>query len=168
MYPGTKVMTPGTGYERPYGTYPYGSYRTDSSLLFSVDNSADIRLHRKERVLGINVGTSSKVYPISGFASSISVINDQVGGMDVVATGSSVQNFAVVFNRQLEDCTVLEFSAVQNQLPMVMVDNEGSGWDVFGTAISGPRLGTQLQKTNSYIAYWFSWTAFFSSIEIHQ
>jgi hypothetical protein len=38
---------------------------------------------------------------------------------------------------------------------------------VFGTAVSGPRTGQQLQKTNSYIAYFYAWTAFFPGAEIH-
>lgn len=168
MYPQTTLMTKETGFNRPYGVYPYGGFKTNNTLLFNVNNAGDSRLHRKERVLGINVGTSSKVYPISSFGSSLTVLNDTVGDMNVVATGSSSQNFAVIFNRQLEDCTVLDFSAVQDQLPVVMVDNEGNQWDVFGTAVSGPRAGTQLEKTNSYIAYWFAWTAFFPNAAIYQ
>ena len=104
--------------------------------------------------------------PIS--SGGVSVVNDRVGDMDVVATGSASQNFAVVYNRQLEDCTTLNFNSVKNQLPVVMIDNEGNRWDIFGTALSGPRAGTQLQKTNSYIAYWLAWTAFFPAADIYQ
>ncbi|MCH7817314.1 MAG: DUF3179 domain-containing protein, partial [Proteobacteria bacterium] len=167
MYPQTTLMTTETGFSRTYGRYPYGTFRTDNSLLFNVNNSGDNRLHRKERVVGINVGTSSKVYPISNFDGDVTVVNDTVGAMDIVVTGSSSQNFGVIFNRQLEDCTVLNFSSVQGQLPVVMTDNEGTQWDVFGTAVTGPRAGTQLQKTNSYIAYWFAWTAFFPNADIY-
>jgi hypothetical protein len=167
MYPETILMTEDTGFSRPYGTYPYGSFRTDQSLIFNVDNMNDLRLHRKARVLGINVGDSSKVYPVSNFGDNVSLIHDQVGGMDVVAVGSATQNFAVLFNRQLEDCTTLDFTPVQNQLPIVMTDNEGTQWDVFGNGVSGPRAGTKLEKTNSYIAYWFAWTAFFPGTEIN-
>ena len=169
MYPQTLLlMIEASEFNFPYDRYPYGTYRTDSSLQFPVNNSDDGRLHRKERVLGINVGGSSKVYPVSRFAAGVSVVNDRVGDMDVVATGSAGQNFAVIYNRQLEDCTTLEFSPVENQLPVIMVDNEGNQWDVFGTALSGPRTGTQLQKTNSYIAYWLAWTAFFPGADIYQ
>ena len=166
MYPETLLMTDATGFANPYGLYPYGSYKTDSSLLFLVDNAFDLRLHRKTRVLGINVGTASKVYPLDTFSGGVEVVNEKVGSMDVIAVGSASQNFAVVFNRELEDCTTLDFTAVQNRLPVVMVDNEGTEWDVFGNAVSGPRSGDSLQKTNSYIAYWFAWTAFFSNVEI--
>ena len=167
MYPETILLSEDTGFSRTYGTYPYGSYKTNQGLLFGVDNLNDLRLHRKERVLGLNVGDDSKVYPISKFGSDVSLIHDQVGGMDVVAAGSSTQNFAVLFNRQLEDSTTLDFTPVQNQLPIVMIDNEGTQWDVFGNGVSGPRAGTKLEKTNSYIAYWFAWTAFFPGATIY-
>ncbi len=168
MYPETLLLSERTGFSRDYTAYPYGSFREDQSLLFPVNNSNDRRLHRKERVLGINVGTSSKVYPISNFSNEVQVINEVVGDMQVVVAGSSGHNLAVIFNRELADCTVLDFVAVQDRLPVVMRDNEGNEWDVFGTAVSGVRKGQQLQKTNSYIAYWYAWTAFFPGAQIQQ
>lgn len=171
MYPDTfLLMIEESEFNFPYDIYPYGLHRTNTAISFPTNNNNnnDTRLHPKERVLGINVGESSKVYPISRFSQAISVINDRVGNMDVVAIGSSGDNFAVVFNRQLEDCTLLDFSPVENQLPIAMIDNEGTEWDVFGTALTGPRAGTQLQKTNSFIAYWFAWAAFFAGAQIHE
>ena len=168
MYPETSVLSENTGFSRNYSVYPYGSYRENPRLLFPVNNMDDERLHRKERVLGINVGRDSVVYPVANFSSNVEVINDIVGDMQVVVAGSSGLNFGVVFNRELEDCTVLSFEAIQNKLPVVMRDNEGNELDVFGTAVSGARTGQQLQKTNSYISYWFAWTAFFSGVEIRQ
>jgi hypothetical protein len=168
MYPETILLSEATGFSRDYTRYPYGSFREDQRLLFPVNNADDRRLHRKERVLGINVGTSSKVYPINNFARQLEVINEEIGNMQVVAAGSSGLNLGVVFNRELEDCTVLEFEAVQDKLPVLMRDNEGNEWDVFGTAVSGARKGQQLQKTNSYIAYWYAWTAFFPGAQIQQ
>jgi len=168
MYPATLLLTEDTGFTRNYDRYPYGSYREDSSVLFPVNNADDERLHRKERVLGINVGTDSRVYPVANFSGDVEVINDIVGEMPVVVAGSSGLNFSVVFNRELEDCTVLDFTAVQDKLPVVLRDNEGNEWDVFGVAVSGVRTGQQLQKTNSYVAYWFAWTAFFPGSDIHQ
>ena len=168
MYPDTLVLTEDTGFSRDYGAYPYGTFREDQALLFPANNSNDRRLHPKARVLGINVGTRSKVYPIKGFTQKVETINDKLGGMKLVAAGSRELDFGVVYNRELEDCTVLEFEAVQNKLPVIMRDNEGSEWDVFGTAVSGPRAGEQLQKTNSYVAYWYAWTAFFQKTQIHE
>ncbi|MBL4573471.1 MAG: DUF3179 domain-containing protein [Gammaproteobacteria bacterium] len=167
MYPNSFVMTTDTGFTRDYLESPYEGYNTSSRTLFPAAN-LDSRLHPKARVLGINVGDASKVYPIRSFGFGVSVINDTVGELDVVAVASLGKNLGVIFNRQLEDCTTLDFSPVQDQLPIVMIDNEGSAWDVFGNAVSGPRAGTALAKTNSYIAYWFAWSAFFPGAEMHQ
>jgi hypothetical protein len=167
MYPDTKILSENTGYSRDYNEYPYGDFKTNRSLLFPVINESFGPLHKKARVLGVNVGESSKIYPIKSFASGIEIINDVVGDMKVVAAGSSGLDLGVVYNRELEDCTVLEFEALQDQLPAVMRDNEGNEWDIFGVAVSGPRTGQQLEKTNSYIAYFYAWYAFFPHAEIH-
>ena len=168
MYPETLLLSEDTGFSRNYDDYPYGTYREDQRLIFPANNSDDDRLHRKERVLGINVGPDSRVYPLANFSANVEVINDIVADMQVVVAGSSGLNFGVVFNRELEDCTVLDFTAIQDKLPVVMRDNEGSEWDIFGIAVSGARKGQRLQKTNSYVAYWFAWTAFFPGADIHQ
>jgi hypothetical protein len=167
MYPETELLTEETGFSRDYDEYPYGTFREDQKILFKVNNLEDGRLHRKFRVLGINVGPASKVYPIKYFAGDVEVVNDVVGTMPVVAAGSSGLDFGVVYNRVLEDCTLLEFEAVQDSLPVVMQDNEGNRWDVFGEAVSGPRAGQRLEKTNSFISYWYAWTAFFPGSSIN-
>ena len=168
MYPQSELLTSFTGHDRPYETYPYGDFRTSEALRFPVENSDDRRLPRKERVVGINVGDTSRVYPIKNFSNGVTVINEKVGDTDVVVVGSGNSNFGAVYSRQMEDCSTLEFSAVADQLPVVMSDNEGNQWDIFGVAVSGPRIGQSLQKTNSYIAYWYAWTAFFAGTTIWE
>jgi len=168
MYPESDVLTTFTEYDRPYESYPYGDFRTSEALRFPVENSDDRRLPRKERVVGINVGDTSRVYPINNFGSGVTVLEETVGNRDVVIVGSGSSNFGAIFDRQMEDCSTLEFSAVVNQLPIVMSDNEGNQWDIFGNAVSGPRIGQSLQKTNSYIAYWYAWTAFFPGTTIWE
>ncbi|MDX1617745.1 MAG: DUF3179 domain-containing (seleno)protein, partial [Balneolaceae bacterium] len=58
--------------------------------------------------------------------------------------------------------------AVQGQLPVVMTDQEGNRWDLFGYAVDGPRAGERLTPTLSYSGYWFAWADFFPGIEIYQ
>ena len=140
----------------PYDVFPYGLQGTNTDVSFPTNDIDGTRLHPKGMVLGIRIGETSKVYPISRLSQAISVINDRVGNMDVGATGCSGDNFAVVYNRQLEDCTILDFSPVENKLPIAMIDNGGTEWDMLGTALGGPRVGKQLQKTNSFIAYWLA------------
>lgn len=169
MFPETKVMTTSTGYSRSYGTYPYGSYRSNSSLLFPLSNFDD-RLHPKERVAGLIVDDQVKVYRLGTFAAgdTVRTINDEFKGVPIVVAGDAKTNFIVIFQRSLPDSTVLTFTPLQQALPVVMRDNEGTAWDLFGRAVSGPRAGAQLPITSSYIAYWFAWGAFFPGAEIYS
>ncbi len=166
MYPGSKILSTNTGFNRQYGVYPYGDYRTSNQLLFPVSNTDD-RLHRKERILGIILGDETRVFQINEFSDTIQTINDSYLDYLFVTVGSRTLNIADTYARILDDGTVLHFDPVQNQLPVIMKDDEGTLWDIFGFAVEGPRAGTQLPQAESYIAYWFAWTAFFPNAAIH-
>jgi hypothetical protein len=47
-HPNSKILSTDTGYNRDYSRYPYGSYYTDKSLIFSVRNKDKLELHPKE------------------------------------------------------------------------------------------------------------------------
>ena len=168
MYPATKVLSNFTGFNRNYGLYPYGDYRTNNNnLLFRVSPD-DNRLPRKDRVMGVIVNEEAKVYEFSKLRSEIIAINDVFNGEEIVVAGSKELNFMVVFNRSLEDGTVLEFEPVQNAGAVVLQDNEGNTWDVFGEAIDGSRAGTKLFPTSSFVGYWMAWGAFYPGAEIYE
>ncbi len=168
MYPATMVVSTNTGHSRPYGRYPYGSYRTnDQYLIFPVANS-DSRLQNKDRVHGIVAVGNSKVYPLYIFGSVVTVIMDNFQGRNYVIVGNGLDNFAVSFMKDPGDGTELTFSAVQDQYPIVMTDNEGNMWNVFGKAVSGPREGSQLNNARSFIGYWFSFAAFYPLVHIYK
>jgi len=166
MFPDAQVMTRNTGWSRDYDMYPYGFYRGHEGLLFPVSRT-DNRLHLKTRVIGIYSATDSKVYQIDSFGGSTQTINDQFENQSIVAVGNSALSFATIFSRKLSDGTILAFSPIQDDLPNIMSDDEGNIWDVFGTATSGPRVGEQLEMTQSYSAYWFAFAAFFADPQIH-
>lgn len=166
MFPDSKIMTRNTGHNRNYDVSPYGNYTTNRSLLFPV-TSTDNRLHIKHRVIGIRSNSDSKAYQIDGFGSSTQTINEQFGNQPIVVVGNSSANIAAIYSRELSDGTILTFSPLDGQLPNIMQDDEGNVWDVFGTAVSGPRAGTYLGKTNSYTAMWFAWTSFNDMTSLH-
>ncbi|MEL7123998.1 MAG: hypothetical protein AAFO07_31460, partial [Bacteroidota bacterium] len=78
------------------------------------------------------------------------------------------RNFLVAYERTLEDGTVLDFIPVQDNGATILEDNEGGQWNIFGEAVSGPRIGTNLKGTSSYIGFWFAWATFQEGIEIYQ
>ncbi len=166
MYPGTRVVSDNTGYSRPYGFYPYGSYRTAQNLLFPV-NPLDERLPLKERLGGVIVDGQARTYPFGLFEEGVGVINDTFQGQSVVVVGSAPSNFMMIFQRTMSDDVLLTFTPLQDQLSAVMTDNEGTTWNVFGKGLAGPRAGQQLPLAHSFIAYWFAWGAFYPGAEIY-
>ncbi|MFQ5582832.1 MAG: DUF3179 domain-containing protein, partial [Calditrichia bacterium] len=144
LYPQTKVLSRATGVYSPdrYDIYPYenpsnGDYRTNNNwLLFPVTHT-DNRLPAKQRVFGVIVDGQSRVYPVSSMSSVIKAINDTLNNTPIVIVGSSSKNFAVGFQSTVQDTVTLTFSAIQNELPVILVDNEGTKWDAFGNGVSG-------------------------------
>jgi len=167
MYPTSKLLSTNTGFGRQYGVYPYGGYKTNDDLIFPVSNE-DKRLQKKERVLGLIAGGQTMAFVINSFSSEISIKNVSFGGDEFVVIGSSGKNFAAAYKRRLDDRTTLEFTITQGELPLVMMDNEGTKWNIFGEAIEGPRAGESLKQAKAFIAYWFGWAAFYPNSLIVQ
>jgi hypothetical protein len=63
---------------------------------------------------------------------------------------------------------LLNFNTVDKSNKIILEDNEGNQWDIFGKAVSGPRTGTKLNKPQSYIAYWFAWAAFYPGTGVRK
>lgn len=167
MYPDTRVLSTRTGHSRDYGRYPYGGYRTDHDfIIFPVSNKDD-RLPGKERVHGIVFSGQVRVYPFSEFENKIALLNDNLGGKNLVIAGSEKANFIVSFLNDPGDGTTLSFSAIEDQYPLIMTDTEGNKWDIQGRAIEGPRRGAQLMAAPSFMGYWFSFAAFYPGLSIY-
>ncbi|MDQ7049406.1 MAG: DUF3179 domain-containing protein [Enterobacterales bacterium] len=166
MYPNTTLLSNNTGFSRDYEVYPYDNYLTDNTLLFALSRQ-DSRLHLKTRVLGVADANVNIVYPLNDFSINIQTINEVFATSEFVVVGSSQINFAIAFESRLSDGTLLTFTPVDSALPIVMQDNEGNQWNVFGEAVSGPRQGTKLKLKSDYIAFWLAWVPYHPSPTIH-
>lgn len=166
MFPASKVVSRSTGYNRNYNRYPYGNYKSDNDfLIFPVSNKDD-RLPSKERVLAVISGNDAKAYRFEAFMDD-GVIEDIFQSKSLVIRGSAEDNLMVAFFRELDDGTELSFEAVENDLPIILEDHEGTTWDVFGRGVSGPRAGEKLTHVTQMMGYWFSFPAFYPEIEIY-
>ena len=158
LYPNSKVVNTNTGFSRTYGTSPYGDYNTNNDrFLFPVPK--DPRLPSKERVLAIVDESDAKAYRFESFTSN-NIINDSFKGKNYMIVGN--QNFIVSFLLE-GDTAALEFEYVHNGSEILLKDNEGTEWNVFGVAISGPRTGQILKSAPSFMAFWFSIPAFYET-----
>jgi hypothetical protein len=173
MYPETKVISINTGFNRNYSQYPYGDYKTNNNKILFPYQPVDVRLKAKERVHGIIINGTAKAYRFETFATGTKMIEDEFRSTPLVIVGSHEKNFIVSFERILENGTELSLSLAPEQdqnsySPIILEDQEGNKWNIFGEAVSGPRTGQKLKYTNSFMGYWFSWGAFYSGIEIFK
>ena len=80
-HPDSEVLSLDTGFERPYGRDPYGSYYEDSFLFFPVENEDD-RVHPKTVIFGIEINGAYKAYKEDDLV-ELTVIEDTVGGIRI-------------------------------------------------------------------------------------
>lgn len=102
--------------------------------------------------------------PVGNFA--ISLIEDTFEGVPIVVVGSGRRNVVMAFERTVNG-ELRSFTAVESSLPVVMEDDKGNRWDVFGNAVQGPDQGVQLKHVNSGMGYWFAFGAFYPGLEIY-
>lgn len=171
MYPDTKVVSNQTGFNRSYGVYPYGSYKTNNNLFLFPYSPQDDRLSTKERVLGVIVNEEAMVFRFESFKGTPTVVQHTFRNKELIASGSKSLNYLVAFERKLADGTLLSFTAPPTSIQdksIVLTDNEQNLWNVFGEAVSGPRAGQKLIPVVSFTGYWFSWGAFYPNPEIYE
>ena len=162
MYPNTKVVSTITGFSRTYGVSPYGDYNTNNDrFLFPV--AKDNRLPLKERVMAIIDGDKAKAYRFVDFGQK-NIFRDTFEGKEYILIGNS--SFLVAY--ELDDNTTqLQFDYVFDSNSqgngVVLQDDEGNQWNVFGEAIDGPRSGQRLGRAKVMMGQWFSIPAFYTT-----
>ena len=161
-FPNSKIMNANTGFDRQYSFYPYGNYRSNDVLFFPVKE--DDRLPIKERVLGVLINDKTVVFRFNKVNEGTDVIHHVINTTDIVVVRSQDDNYNTAFLNPDQ----LEFSPVQNALPVVMEDQNKNKYDLRGQVIEGPDLGSKLSKPLSFIGFWFSWPAFYPNVEIYE
>ena len=173
LYPETLVISDDTGYGRDYTRYPYGGYRQDHfSLLFPLtpsprQNPALSQLELKDKVLGVRLNDHPKAYPFNNMGDR-AVINDHVGGTDLVVVWYEEGQLAIPYDRQVGDRTLsFDIETSTGGFPFNMRDREtGSLWNIKGEAIEGELKGKRLNQIPAHTAFWFAWGTFWMETEV--
>ena len=166
MYPSSKVLSRETGFDRQYGIYPYGDYLQLDQLIYFPIIPLNQTLPLKERMLGVVEGEKCKVYRMDKFQSGLTIYNDIFEEKEIVVAGDSKGNWGVSYGRKLKDGSVIELVPSSKSLPILMTDEEGNEWDIFGEAVSGPRAGEKLAFSPSFMGYWMGFSSFYPEPEI--
>jgi len=161
LYPETLVLSKDTGFQRPYGTDPYGNYYTDPQIIFPVENK-DNRLHPKEIIFGLYVDGSYRAYKLNDLESK-KLVNDVLASKNILLV-SLYPEMARAFDRQV-DGRVLDFTYSNG----VITDKQtNSQWNFEGKAIAGPLQGKKLERIVINPGFWFEWAAFHPKTEIYS
>lgn len=178
QYPNGKVLSRDTGYSRDYGRNPYFGYDDISQTPFLYDGSTPDQLPPMARVLTVELDSEATAYHYD-VLSEASVINDRVGGNEVVifwaaGTASALDSTqiregrdvgaAVAYSRVL-DGTTLDFEFKDGKIFDVQTDSE---WNILGQSIAGELQGKQLTPVVSINHFWFSWAAFKPETRVYQ
>ena len=186
LYPSTSVPAAGSGLLRysqrvqdNYGSkirlyreaengYPYDGYRTDDLIYFPITTSEpDLsRYTAKDQVLGICQDGVARAFAFRDMPGP-TVINDRVGGLDVVVLFDAETRTAIPYDRSV-DGRKLSFHRMDGGDDALMVaDREtGSRWDLLGRAVAGPLQGASLRQVPAYNSMWFAWSAFWPDTEV--
>ena len=170
LYPETTVVSSNTGFNRPYFSYPYGSYDQlfDNSILFpqfGVDRSRPI----KERILAIRTSENGgRGYPFDDLRDigGRLALNDNVDGSPVTIFYEVLFGEAAVAYNPVVTGQTLTFEVVSTQIKDTQT---GTTWSFGGAGLEGPLAGEQLEPlANAYVLMWFAWKHFQPDGEVFQ
>lgn len=81
-HPDSEVLSRHTGFDRPYGNDPYGSYYENSYVFFPLENE-DNTIHPKTVIFGVEINDTFKAYREDDLI-EMGVIEDNVAGRDII------------------------------------------------------------------------------------
>jgi len=125
----------------------------------------DERLPHNTLVLGVEHAAKARAYPLSALARIWPVLNDALGGAEIVLRCRPGTLQALAFHRRVGD-RILDFD--YSDARGVYDEQTGSVWNEMGEAISGPLAGTQLAYLESGVGEWYEFAAYHPGTEIFE
>ncbi len=163
-----EVLSRSTGYKRPYGKDPYGSYQLkgtyydDVRLLFAISR-LDHRLPPKKRILGVEHEAMFGAVIVDEVREQ-KILNFSLGVIPLVAFYDTQLGAVRIFDRRLDDPNhPLEFAIFEDNY----VDKQSkSQWTPDGQGTYGRYRDRQLKPLLAVDAMWYAWAAFFPGTRI--
>ncbi len=161
---------------RPPGTFKpqhYGELLTPARIEEKNSREHGKTLVRSDRVIGVQIGTESRAYPLR-FLNWHEVCNDSLGGERIAVTYSGLSDSASVFRLseiapppaadQLWPAGLKDTGLVHNSIGLLseewLTPAEANLWrQIDGLALAGPRRGQQLERLPLVLCEWGDWLA---------
>lgn len=165
MHPTTMVLYAEQALRERCGNASPGSPGIGPGFRATLVRPLDERLPHNTLVLGVESGTSARAYPLEALARIGPVVNDSLGGVEMVVRSRPGTLQALAFHRRVGD-RVLVFGYSETR--GVYDEQTGSVWTEMGEAVSGPLAGTQLVYLESGVGEWYEFAAYHPHTEIFE
>jgi hypothetical protein len=166
MHPATQVLHGAPALRnRRWKQFSPGSPGIAPGFLATLVRPLDERLPHNTLVLGVEHAAMARAYPLPVLARIGPVLNDTLGGAEIVVRCRPGTLQALAFHRRVGD-RVLVFAYAEAR--GVYDDETGSVWNEMGEAISGPLAGTRLEYLESGVGEWYEFAAYHPGAEIFE
>ena len=174
LHPDTTVLSQDTGvYHRSFYVPEdnpeaiYFDYFNDPATMFPVPDRDD-GLTTKDIVLGVQLNGAAKAYASNALRIH-RIINDVVGGEDIVVVGSATSEGARAYHRDGRTFELVtgDDVAVNLRLPSKLVDADGVEWQVTEEYLINTADESQkLARIPTHMSFWFGWFQFHPDTEL--
>ncbi len=160
-HPGTLVLSPQTGYERPYkGDHgAYRAYFLSSRTMFPVPWQ-DTRLSAKTRIFGMIIDGVQKAWPLKWLRER-RLLNDRIGERAILLLISEDGHGVRAYERGA-------FRFVNLTTDGRLIDSAGESWQPDEEKLQRKSDGSTLLRLPGHIAFWFGWYAFFPQTRLWE
>jgi len=165
MHPTTMVLYAEQASRESRGRASPGSPGIPPELRATLVRPLDERLPHNTLVLGVENGANARAYPLEALARIGPVLNDSLGGAEMVVRCRPGTLQALAFRRRIGE-RVLIFG--YSETGGVYDEQTGSVWNEMGEAVSGPLAGTQLVYLESGVGEWYQFAAYHPDTEIFE
>jgi uncharacterized protein DUF3179 len=160
LFPGTRVVSRETGFERAYDINPNAEYDRIDNPDRLVSVPLDPRRPPKELVLGLPTeGDDGPAFPFEAMkASEREVFTARRQSRDVVVFWDRSAEAATAFYTMLDGVELTFEVAADGYRDL----ETGSVWRLDGRAVVGANAGRRLEPfADAFVAFWFAWADFY-------
>ena len=144
----------------------YYEYFTSDEVMFPVWNR-DITFEPKAVVVGLSVGDSAKAYGVTDLQ-EVRLINDTVGGLNVVVVASPESRAGRIYERG-ETVFTLPEADDPNMAPTTLVDETGAPWQVTESGLVNAADPSAVSpRIPSLTSFWFGWFQYHPDTAVYQ
>ena len=160
-YPNARVLDDSDCESDSCGGKKQGGFLKDEPV-----DQDTIDLPSGQQYFGIVKNNRLLLFNFKLFDGGMQLFTTNFQGSSLIVCGSSENHLFTAFLKNTSGNYT--YSPVQDQLPVILQDNFGNQYDIFGKIVQGPEKGKQLEPALAYFARTFAWELFFTDIEIFK